>query len=117
MLLETEDLLIQAALAQDPAAWKKLLTQYGGKMYGIALRFLANEEEAKDIIQEVWLLISRKLCDFRGDSKLSTWIYRITVNKCLEKIRLDKQTNTESIEALLPDYVEDGHYKKEFPDW
>ena len=119
MPLETEDALIQAALTQEVGAWKTLLTQYGGKMYGIALRFLSNEKEAEDIIQEVWLLISQKLCDFRGDSKLGTWIYRVTANKCLEKIRSGKKEKekTESIDPLLPDYQEDGHYKKEFPDW
>ncbi len=119
MPLETEDALIQAALTQDSRAWQALLSQYGGKMYGIALRFMRHEKEAEDVIQEAWILIAQKLCDFRGDCKLGTWIYRLTTNKCLEKIRSTKKEKekTDSIDALMPDYLEDGHYKKEFPDW
>ena len=119
MPLEAESTLIQAALAQDPAAWQTLLSEYGGKMYGIALRFLRNEKEAEDAIQETWILISQKLCDFRSDCKLGTWIYRVTTNKCLEKIRSSKKhkEKTESIDELMPGYQEDGHYQKEFPDW
>lgn len=119
MPLETEESLIQAAIARDARAWQSLLDLYGGKMYGMALRFLANEKEAEDAVQEVWILISQKLCEFRGDSKLGTWIYRITANKCLEKIRASKNVRekTESIDSLMPEYIEDGHYKKEFPDW
>ena len=115
----TEDALIQAALKRDQEAWRSLLSGHGGKMYGMALRFLSHEKEAEDVIQDVWLLISQKLPEFRGECKLSTWIYRITANKCLEKIRSRKneKEKTESIDKLLPDFDEEGHYKKEFTDW
>ncbi len=119
MPLQTEEALIQAAIQRDAEAWKFLLDQYGGKMYGMALRFLSNEKEAEDAVQEVWILVSQKLTEFRGDCKLGTWIYRITANKCLERIRSSKKQKekTESIDGLMPEYIEDGHYKKEFADW
>lgn len=119
MPLQSEEELIQAAIQRDAAAWKFLLDQYGGKMYGMALRFLSNEKDAEDAVQEVWILISQKLTEFRGGSRLGTWIYRITANKCLERIRSSKKSKekTESIDALMPEFTEDGHYKKEFADW
>lgn len=119
MLQENEMQLIQNAISQDPAAWASLLSLFGGQMYSIALRFLKNEKETEDVLQDTWIIISQKLKDFRGDCKLSTWIYRVTTNKCLEKIRSSKKEKekTESIDEWLPGYQEDGHYKKEFSDW
>ena len=117
MAEQTEKDLIEQALNQSPEAWKTLLALYGGKVYAIALRFMANEKEAEDATQEIWLLISQKLANFRGESKLGTWIYRVAANKCLERLRVRKKERTESIEALLPQFQEDGHYVKEFEDW
>ncbi|HXV28504.1 MAG TPA: sigma-70 family RNA polymerase sigma factor [bacterium] len=109
--------VIAGALSRSPEAWQRLLSLYGRKVYSIALRFMANEKDAEDVTQEVWLLISQKLAEFRGEAKLGTWIYRIATNKCLEKLRSSAKKKTESIEALLPQFQEDGHYVKEFEDW
>lgn len=119
MPLATEPEIIQAALRNDPEAWKRLVSDYGGRIYGIAMRFMRNEKEAEDAAQEVWILVAQRLKEFRGGSRLGTWLYRITVNKCLEKLRGSKRekTSTESIDELMPDFADDGHYKKEIADW
>ena len=118
-MFTNEDHLIDAAIKNDPIAWDYLLTQYGGKMYGTALRLLKNEKDAEDAVQEVWIMVSQKLSAFRRDSKFATWLYRIMTNRCLEKIRSSKKAreSTDSIDALMPDFNEDGHYKKQFTDW
>jgi RNA polymerase sigma-70 factor (ECF subfamily) len=118
MAFATEQELIRAALSQDPEAWKELLSLYGGKIYGVALRLLAHEKEAEDVTQEVWIVLSQKLSEFRGEAKLGTWIHRVAANKCLERLRAKKKDKaTQSIEAHLPQFKEDGHYVEEFTDW
>lgn len=110
--------LIRAALEGSEHAWKGLLTLYGDKIYGTALRFLANEKEAEDVTQEVWLQVIQKLPTFKGESRFGTWIYRVTMNKCLERLRKTKNDKmTRSIDELLPKYQDDGHYTQDFEDW
>jgi RNA polymerase sigma-70 factor (ECF subfamily) len=57
--------------------------QYGLRVYGIAIRMLGNEADAEDVTQEVLLQVIRRLDTFRGESALSTWLYRVTVNVVL----------------------------------
>jgi RNA polymerase sigma-70 factor (ECF subfamily) len=113
----SEEELIQGALAKNEKAWAILLEHYGGKIYGICLRFMANEKEAEDVSQEVWLLISEKLSSFEQNSKLGTWVYRIAVNKCLDHLRSKKRSKSESFDALQPQFTEEGMYSKQFIDW
>ena len=57
------------------------------RVFNTCLGFMKNAEEAKDMAQEVFIHIYQNISKFKGDSKLSTWIYRIATNKCLEEIR------------------------------
>jgi len=113
----SEQELIAAAKINDPAAWREMLSQYGSKVYGIALRFLLNDKDAEDVVQEVWLTVSKKISEFRGESKLGTWLYRIAVNKCLERLRSKKNRQTESIDQQLPQFDNEGYFQREFSDW
>lgn len=117
MKFDSETQLIEAARRRDPAAWEELISLYGSKIYGIALRFLLNEKDAEDIVQEVWMTVSRKISEFRGESKLGTWLYRIAVNKCLERMRSKKNKPVESIEEKLPQFDDEGGFTREFSDW
>ena len=71
----------------DRDAYRELLDLYSGKVYNTALGLLQNSEDAEDIAQEVFAEVFRSVSGFREQSKLSTWIYRITVTKSLELIR------------------------------
>jgi RNA polymerase sigma-70 factor (ECF subfamily) len=64
---------------------------YGKQAYTLAYRFLENKEEAEDIAQEVFIELFRSLHLFRGEASLSTWMYRVAVNKSLELIRSKKR--------------------------
>lgn len=64
--------------------------QYGDRIYGLAYRLMGNKEDAMDISQEVFIKIFRNLETFRGDSSLSTWIYRIVYNTCIDELRKRK---------------------------
>ncbi|TXN36872.1 RNA polymerase sigma factor [Flagellimonas hymeniacidonis] len=72
---------------QKQSAYSRLLDDYQGKVFNTCLSFVPNKEDAEDIAQEVFVEVFNSIKKFKGDSKLSTWIYRISVNKSLEFIR------------------------------
>lgn len=69
------------------SAYNQLLEQYQHQVFMGCLSFVPNKEDAEDIAQEVFIEVFKSIKKFKGDAKLSTWIYRITTNKCLEFIR------------------------------
>ncbi|WP_353779489.1 sigma-70 family RNA polymerase sigma factor [Winogradskyella sp. 3972H.M.0a.05] len=70
-----------------PSAYSKLLDDFQHKVFNTCLSFIPNKEDAEDVAQEVFVEVYNSINKFKGDSKLSTWIYKITTNKCLELIR------------------------------
>ncbi len=60
---------------------------YQQKVFGTCLSFVPNKEDAEDIAQEVFLEVYKSIQKFKGNSKVSTWVYKISTNKCLEFIR------------------------------
>ncbi len=87
-------------IAED---FSTLVTLYKDKVFNTCLGFVKNSEDAKDLAQEVFVEIYRKGTSFRGESHLSTWIYRIAVNKSLEYIRKNsRQKRNGSREAMNP---------------
>lgn len=83
----TEIEFIKQLKDQSRAAYSRLLDEFQDKVFGTCLSFVPNTEDAQDIAQEVFLEVFRSIYKFKSESKLSTWIYRITTNKCLEFIR------------------------------
>lgn len=75
----------------DKTAFKELVAQYSQQVLNTCYRFLLNKEDAEDISQEVFIEIFQSINSFRGDAKLSTWIYRIAVTKCLDEIKKRKR--------------------------
>lgn len=69
------------------SAYSQLLDSYQQKVFSTCISFVPNKEDAEDIAQEVFLEVFKSISKFKGNSKLSTWIYRIATNKCLEFIR------------------------------
>jgi RNA polymerase sigma-70 factor (ECF subfamily) len=83
----TEQELIAKLREGNQQAFSQLLEGYQQKVFGTCLSFVPNNEDAEDIAQEVFLEVFRSISTFKAASKLSTWIYKITTNKCLEFIR------------------------------
>jgi len=83
----SEQNLIDQLQAGKQAAFSRLLDDYQQKVFGTCISFIPNKEDAEDIAQEVFLEVFKSISKFKGDSKLSTWIYKIAANKCLEFIR------------------------------
>ena len=70
--------------------FKELYQRYGPKVQRLCLGYTGNQMEAEDLLQEVFVKVWQNLYNFRGDSQVSTWIYRIAVNTCLYQIRATK---------------------------
>lgn len=72
--------------AGDPKAFEELVATYQHLVFGVAVRMLGNAAEAEEITQEAFLRAHRALADFRGDAKLSTWLYTIVSRLCLTRL-------------------------------
>lgn len=83
--------LAARAAAGDMGAFDALVTLYTGRVFAVAFRMLGDRAEAEDLCQDVFVALHKALPDFRGDSRLSTWIYRITKNRCLNRIKFLKR--------------------------
>jgi RNA polymerase sigma-70 factor (ECF subfamily) len=83
--------IVERLKAGDEAAFRELVDTQQQRVLNVALGLVQNHELAEDITQEVFIEIFRSVAKFGGQSTLSTWIYRITVNKCLDAIRYQKR--------------------------
>ena len=96
-----EEQLISHAVAGDSAAFSELMTLHERRMYAVALRICTNREDAQDCLQDAMLRIYRSLGSFKRQSSFSTWVYRITMNTCLDELRRRKTRAATSLDAML----------------
>ena len=96
-----EKKLIERASAGDPSAFNRLMEAHERRMYAVALRMCANREDAQDCLQEAMLRVYRAIGGFKGQSTFSTWVYRITMNTCLDELRRKKNKQNASLDSLL----------------
>ena len=90
--------LLKRCVSQDPEAYNELFARYKRMIFNTAYRILGEEASAEDALQETLLNIYRGIASFRGDSKVSTWISRITINVCLGMLRKGKNRQFIDIE-------------------
>lgn len=83
----TEKEFIAGLRNHNANAYGKLLDDFQQKVFATCISFVPNKEDAEDIAQEVFVEVFNSIGKFKQQSKLSTWVYRITTNKCLEFIR------------------------------
>lgn len=84
---QEERLLVRQLKRGQSRAYEQLVRWQQDRIYGLCLRMLGNQQEAEDLTQEVFLTIFRNIDRFRGAASLSTWIYRITRNHCLNRLK------------------------------
>jgi RNA polymerase sigma-70 factor (ECF subfamily) len=90
--------LLNRCLSDDPDTCNELFTRYNRKIFNTAYRILGEEASAEDALQETLLNVYRGMSNFRGDSKVSTWISRITINVCLGMLRKGKNKHHVDLE-------------------
>ncbi len=85
---ERSDLeLLRAHVAGDPAAFEEIVRRHRDRLWAVALRTMREPEEAADALQDALISAYRAAGSFRGDSAVTTWLHRIVVNACLDRIR------------------------------
>jgi RNA polymerase sigma-70 factor (ECF subfamily) len=84
--------LIGRMQAGDSAAVGELASTYGPRIHQLAFRYMKNWEDAEEVTQDVLLKVYRKIDAFRGDAALSSWIYRITFNTAMSRLRTGRQS-------------------------
>ncbi len=82
-----DEQLLAAHVAGDPNAFDALFQRHRDRLWAIALRTMRDPEEAADALQEAMISAFRRAASFRGDSRVTTWLHRIVVNACLDRIR------------------------------
>lgn len=87
MTREEESAVILRVQQGDANAFEALVTAYQKQVYNLALRTVGNPEDAADLSQEAFLRAYRSIASFRGDSKFSVWLYRLTTNICIDFLR------------------------------
>src|SRR6266704_77630 len=96
------DRLVAAAREGDRAAFDELVRRTYVDTYTLAMRLTANEEDARDVVQEAYLRAWKGLKRFRGDAQFSTWMYRITANAAATSLDRNRRQRTMALEQLPP---------------
>lgn len=84
---QTERALVERLRGRDEHALAELSSLYSHKIFQLAMRYMRNHEDAEEVVQDVLLKVFRKIEMFRGDSALSSWIFRITFNTAMSRLR------------------------------
>ena len=100
------DHLVGAARLGDRPAFDELVRRTYVDTYTLALRLTADEEDARDVVQESYLRAWKGLPTFRGDAQFSTWMYRITANTAYSVVKRRRRHRTEPIDAMPEDPIE-----------
>jgi len=113
-----EEQAIQRLKNGDQAALETVFNLYAAKLYRVAQRILSDAKDSEEIIQDVLWTVYRKANTFKGEAKFSTWLYRLTVNASLGRIRKRKQRSEIEYRAYLPKFHSDGHHRaRPVVDW
>lgn len=116
-LPSTDEAALLAGLrAGEDTAYETLVRAYGGRLLQVARRFLG-EADAGDAVQEAFLAAFKAIDRFDGNSRISTWLHRIVVNASLMRLRKKSHQVEQSLEPLLPTFLEDGHRVQVGPAW
>jgi RNA polymerase sigma-70 factor, ECF subfamily len=109
--------LVAALRSGDVAAFERIVREQGPALLAVARRFLRQEDEAREAVQDAFVSAFRASRRFEGASRISTWLHRIVVNACLMRLRARRRQAEVSIDEWLPAYLADGHHAASFVDW
>lgn len=90
----SDETLLQSHVAGDPEAFGELFRRHSDRLWGVALRTCRDPEEASDALQDAMISAFRRADTFRGTAKVSTWLHRIVVNACLDRLRAKRSRPT-----------------------
>ena len=102
----SDEELVARARNKDFGAFEQLLDRYEDKIFRLAYRFVRNEAEAQEVLQDTFLSIWRKLDTFKGDSQFGSWLYRVAANTALMRLRAQRRHPEVSTEELPVGYLD-----------
>ena len=103
MTTDQETLIINKIIGGDTHAFAVLVDRYKDLVFTLAIRMLKNREEAEEVSQDTFIKVYKALPKFKGDSKLSTWVYKVAYNTCLDSI---KKNNRRQSEVTIDSFTE-----------
>jgi RNA polymerase sigma-70 factor (ECF subfamily) len=107
-----EQKLIRRLKQRDEQAFRQLVTEYQQKIFHVVYRMIGDAQEAEDLSQEVFITVFKNIDSFRGESKFSTWMYRIAINHCKNRIKyLGRRARgqTQNLEDTSESALQEGH--------
>lgn len=114
---DSDDALVARLQRGDDSAFEAIVRAHSGRLLSVARRFLGNNEDAQDAVQDAFIRAYKAIHTFEARAQLHTWLHRILVNTALMKLRERRRRPTASIEDLLPTYSADGHQAVASRDW
>jgi RNA polymerase sigma-70 factor (ECF subfamily) len=118
----TDEVLVARARGKDEAAFEELVTRYEDKLYRLAMRFVRNETDAQEILQDAFLSAWRNLPTFEGRAQFGSWMYRVTVNAALMLLRSRNRHPEVTVDDVEPTVLnnavaESGQLMRANADW
>ncbi len=107
--IQAEQLLVARLQRGEDAAFEQLVREYGPRMLAAVRRFLPQEADRHDALQDALISAFQAIKRFSGNSSLNTWLHRIAVNASLMKLRERRRRPEKPIEDFLPRFLDDGH--------
>lgn len=99
---KTDIQLVEGVTNGEESCFVELVERYGSKVFNLAMRITRNQEDAEDVLQEVFITVFKKVASFQHKAQFSSWLYRVAMNSSFMKIRSRNRRRTVSIEDVEP---------------
>ncbi len=100
--------LVERVKKKDFGAFEEIIARHEEKIYRLAMRFMRNEADAEEVLQETFLAAWRRIEGFKGESQFGSWLYRVAANTALMRLRSRRRHPEVSAEDLAAEALEDG---------
>jgi RNA polymerase sigma-70 factor, ECF subfamily len=95
--------LLRGYIEGDPDAFARLVARHQDRMWSIALGIMRNPQDAADALQDAYIAAFRRAGSYRGDARVTTWLHRVVVNACLDRLGMMRSRETEPLQKILID--------------
>jgi len=112
----TDEALVALAQKGDAQAFDELVRRHSPRLYRLAMGMMRDHAEAMDALQDGLLNAWRRLDGFRGDAAFGSWVYRVTSNACLMRLRKRRRRPEVPLEVRAPGFDDDGHWERPVED-
>jgi len=113
----SESELVARLKAGDAVAYERLVREHTPHLLAVAVRYLPNEHDARDAVQDAFLSAYKAIHTFQENARLSTWLHRIAVNAALMRRRSMRRRPARSLDELLPTFDHTGHHARAPHAW